>query len=212
MEIKKEAKLKGELAELERQHKEEKKRLGKSEEYTRIQERHKEIDKEEGKLSNEEDRLNKKMADKFLDDDSNFPSPSYSRGDSWGPRVRTNIRDEVLDAIKKVSGGLSKLRASDIEDAVRALVRKERSKNERLGLIRREMDALRDEESALWKRERELEDVQRELSVRIYDVKKKLDEIEFARENPEKARSQTEKEKARAEVTKKIDEIYKEIG
>ena len=118
---------------------------------SRIDEQRSKLDKERKILRIKLARINQRVLHKFTNDEC---YPSYSKDYYRG--LCTNIRRDVLEAIKKTIG-ISKLMNSQVARLVRNMMDKEFAKCRKRIEFRDRLEDIRGKESRLYKEERELE-------------------------------------------------------
>ena len=208
--------LKIKLKKLKTEEKRVKNNISSNKEYQKLNRQLKIIRAKRDESNREGDNIKKEINNKFLDySDSGNMSPSYSRGGTYGYEIETNIKEEVLEAIKKQVGGLSYLKIKDIEKIVEKLIEKEKDKNQRLKFLIEEYDKLDKGVDII---ETGIEKMKKEkylINSQIYDIENKLTDMIDRRLNKKEYlklkhsdKIYNKKEKLRKEALEKIDDIY----
>jgi len=176
-----------------------------SEAYRKLASRIKQIRKEQGKLSGEENALLATVCWRYTDDGRR---PRYSRSDSYHTGLNTNVSGAVLTAIKDVIGPTSKLKASQVEEIVEELVKIDTSKPEykrKVGEIDRKRKALTDEDEEAYERQNDLENkATGNIGKQVLELKRQIEEL---RETARKPGRQVV-ESIREGYKEKIPELY----
>jgi len=196
----------------------EEKLMEESAEFKTLNKREDELSKEYAKLSTTERTLSKEITDKFIDDPNGWASPWYDK--SKQHYHYTNIREEVLDAMKKKLT-FSKLRQSDIENCVRRMIKAESDKSVEIADAKKTLFLNNAEQNTLREKLRQLHHstslkiLQKtripNLRDEVWDLRKQIDRLEYEKAHPEKLKKHdeqdAEREKAISEST--VSDILK---
>lgn len=118
--------------------------------------------------------------------------------DSYSERLDTNIKPEVITAIKNVVG-ISKLKHSQVEDLARLLIVKHLARNKNYQQLIKRRTELRNDKQRAWNTGEKIRKDAKlyEAQCVVGTLAKRIHEIEHILSNPKKWKSNQEKEKLR---------------
>ena len=211
--------LKKRIKELDGKYKKKYREVETSPEYVALEKEVNAIRKEKDELSKEETEINSSITGKFLESGA-FPSYSYSSG--YYASSDKNIKQEVLNSIKRGLGikNLSLLKGSDIERITKELINRETNKNRRLKEINKKWNVKNKRIEEIWKRQENLMKEARDIYREGHELERELKKIEEKEDkinelqNPKKSaylKRWDLKEKAEKEIKDNFDEVVERV-
>jgi hypothetical protein len=186
------------------------KEIENDDQFKKFSERLKEIHNEDSEVMKKMDKIRERIYRKYFDTDKSTYI-YYTRNSYRWERIETNIKDSVLAAIEEVTGiRLSKLKASQIEEIVKEMVRTDLKNNKDYSELSNLHKKLCEEQTALWQKE---DARKRELGISearqfVSAIKRKEQHLEMRINHPKKFKRKTGIEEARLKAMGMIPEIH----
>jgi len=215
LELKKksEKELKEMLKDIDKRDKEIKEAIKTNKELIRLRKQEEECEKKIEKLDKKIKRIKDKIGSLVLTSNEVSYYP-YINDRYW---EKTNIRDEIFEAIRKAGFRTSKLLNTQIVDFANFLLRKLEEGRKDLSELEKKRNLLENKREEIWEREIEIEERIKEkinskypniLRFSRYDVEKELERRKEAKKDPKKAKLIEEIELEREKFKNSFDKVF----